>query len=137
MATTRRDGFFGASEHIAHAVAALGRRPEPAFRECVKEAILAVESAAKSISGSGAAGLDAPLAELSKHVKINRALTEGFKKLYGFTSSPEGVRHALLDEASSIGFDEAKFMLVACSAFVNFLISKAAAAGLLKPGVAT
>ena len=34
-------------------------------------------------------------------------------------------------EEREIGFDEAKYMIVACSAFVNFLISKASAAGLL------
>ncbi len=36
-------------------------------------------------------------------------------------------------EQPNVGYDEAKFILVSCSAFVHFLIAKAAAAGLLKP----
>lgn len=43
----------------------------------------------------------------------------------------DGIRHAILEEPN-VGFHEAKFMLVACSAFVNFLISKAEAASLLR-----
>jgi hypothetical protein len=37
------------------------------------------------------------------------------------SSDKDGVRHALLEE-STVTFAEAKFMLVACSAFANFLI---------------
>jgi hypothetical protein len=58
-------------------------------------------------------------------------MRQGFLSLYGYTSDEDGIRHAILDE-STVGFDEAKFMLVSCSAFVYFLIGKAEAAGLLK-----
>jgi hypothetical protein len=37
-------------------------------------------------------------------------------------------------EEPNVGFDEAKFMLVACSAFVNFIIAKADQCGLLEKG---
>ncbi len=40
-------------------------------------------------------------------------------KLYGYSSDEDGIRHAILEE-KEIGFDEAKFMLVACSGFVNY-----------------
>jgi hypothetical protein len=36
----------------------------------------------------------------------------------------------ILDEPT-VGYDEAKFMLVSCAAFAHFLTSKAEAAGLL------
>jgi hypothetical protein len=52
-------------------------------------------------------------------------------KLYGYTSDDSGIRHAILDQPT-VGFDEAKFMIVSCSAFVNYLIAKAGAVGLLK-----
>ena len=41
------------------------------------------------------------------------------------------IRHALLEASVPVGFDEAKFMIVACSAFVHFLVTKADTAGLL------
>jgi len=48
------------------------------------------------------------------------------------TSDADGIRHALLDE-SKLGYDEAKFMLVSCSAFVNYLLSKTSEAGIQHP----
>jgi hypothetical protein len=48
--------------------------------------------------------------------------------MYGYTSDAEGIRHALMDEPT-LESEDAKFMLVSCSAFVNYLRSKAARAG--------
>jgi hypothetical protein len=56
---------------------------------------------------------------------LHPALAEGLSKLYGWTSDAEGIRHALMDEPS-LSFAEAKYMLVSCSAFVNYLTAKAA-----------
>ena len=47
-------------------------------------------------------------------------------KLYGYTSDEGGIRHSLLEQ-SSIDEAEAKFMIVACSAFVNFCIQRSGA----------
>jgi hypothetical protein len=49
--------------------------------------------------------------------------------MYGYTSDAQGIRHALMDEPN-LSFEDAKFMLVSCSAFVNYLIAKAAKAGI-------
>lgn len=81
--------------------------------------------------GTDSATLDAALKELSKKTEIHGALSSGFSKLYGYTSDESGIRHAILEEPN-IGFAEAKYMIVSCSAFVNFLIQKADAAGLVK-----
>jgi hypothetical protein len=70
--------------------------------------------------------------ELEKKANLSPGLCAGFKTLYGFTSGPNGIRHALLEKDAVVGIDEAKFMLVACSAFVVYLISKAKATGVLK-----
>lgn len=44
-----------------------------------------------------------------------------FEKLYGYTSDANGIRHANgLGEGDST-FEEAKYMLICCSAFVNYL----------------
>ena len=44
-----------------------------------------------------------------------------FDKLYGYTSDADGIRHALLEE-DKVTFEQAKFMLVVCSAFTNYVI---------------
>lgn len=123
-------GLSGARSHIHTALTLLGRKPNPEYRNSIKESISAVESVVKQISGSDAQGLAGALAELEKSVPIHGAMKQGFIRLYGYTSDSDGIRHAILEEPN-VGFDEAKYMLVSCSAFVNYLIAKSDAAGLL------
>jgi hypothetical protein len=59
-------------------------------------------------------------------------MVEAFRKLYGYTSDEKGIRHSLLEEAAKVHAEDARFMIVACSAFVNLLFVKADKAGLLK-----
>jgi len=57
-------------------------------------------------------------------------LYESFRKLYKCTNSEkEGIRH-VLQEVPNLSLTEARFMLIACSAFVNYLITKADDAGI-------
>jgi hypothetical protein len=62
--------------------------------------------------------------KLENKTPIHGALKQGFLNIHGFTSDGEGIRHALLDEPN-LHQEDALFMLVACSAFVNYLIAKA------------
>ncbi len=128
---TSRAGLDGAHAHIQTALQLLAQRPEPDYRNSVKEAISAVESMVKQLSSSNAQGLAGALDELSKQLPLHGALRAAFVKLYGYASDESGIRHAILDEPN-VGFDEAKYMVVVCSAFVNFLASKAQVVGLLK-----
>jgi len=128
-----RAGLHGAQEHIRTAVELFGKRPEPDYRNAIKEAISAVESVVRQMTGSASATLDPALEALAPKVDIHGALKAGFSKLYGFTSDEDGIRHAILDQPN-VGFAEAKYMIVACSAFVHYLIIKAEEAGLLKGG---
>lgn len=127
---SERAGLQGAREHIRTALELLGKKPEPDYRNAIKEAISSVESIVKQISGSSSQGLDGALTELSSKTEIHGSLKSGFKKLYGYSSDEGGIRHAILEQPN-IGFEEAKYMIVSCSAFVNYLITKANAAGLL------
>ena len=52
---------------------------------------------------------------------IHPVLEAAFEKLYGYTSDASGIRHAGQIDGPEATFDEAKFMLVACSGFVNYL----------------
>lgn len=121
----------GAALHIRSSIQLLGSKPNPDYRNAIKEAISAVESVAKQIMRAESATLDSALKQLSAKSDIHGALASGFLKLYGYTSDESGIRHAALDEPN-VGFAEAKYMVVSCSAFVYYLIQKAESAGLLK-----
>ena len=120
------DRFAGAREHLTRALELLGQRPEPDLRNTVKEAISAVESTLKVLTGHKHADLAAALREFAKAHPIHGALFKGLDSLYGYTSSEHGLRHALLEENANVGFAEAKFMVVACSGFVSYLIARTA-----------
>ena len=128
---TSRTGLDGAHHHIQTALSLLAKKPAPNYRNSIKESISAVESVVKVLGKENSQGLADALSELSKKTNIHGALQSGFIKLYGYTSDEDGIRHAILD-APTVGFDEAKYMVVSCSAFVNYLIAKAETAGLLK-----
>jgi len=111
------------STHIDTAVACYSNREKPDYRNSIKESILAVEAAAIKITEKPKATLGAALKELRKSNALPTVLNEGFTKLYGWTSGPNGIRHALEDE-TNVGEAEARYMLVSCSAFSNYLLSK-------------
>jgi hypothetical protein len=114
--------FAPAAQHLKTALARFSDRSSPDYRNSVKESISAVESVCQVITGDSKATLGKALKQLNVH----KALESGFGAIYGYTSDADGIRHALLEE-SSIDVDDARFFLVSCSAFVNYLISKAGA----------
>jgi len=115
----------GASAHITSALRCLAIMPNPDYRNTIKESISAVESACKVLSGTTTGGLDDALHVLDQKSPLHGALKAAFRSLYGYTSDEKGIRHALLDDSTTpVGYTEAKFMLVACSAFVNYLFDR-------------
>lgn len=132
ISTSLPQGMAGAEKHLSAAVRLLALKPVPDYRNSVKESISAVESVVKVLSGNDSGGVSGALDELQKKIEIHGALKGAFVKLYGYTSDSAGIRHAILDE-SSVGFDEAKYMLVACSAFVFYLATKHAKVAGLSP----
>jgi len=124
-------GISGAAEHLSTAMSHLAKRPQPDYRNSIKESISAIEAVTKTLTGVKGGGLDQAMKALESKAPFHGGFRSGVLSLYGYTSDEDGIRHAILEEPN-IGFDEAKFMLVACSGFVNFLISKADRAGLLR-----
>ncbi|MCI5130616.1 MAG: hypothetical protein D3904_03640 [Candidatus Electrothrix sp. EH2] len=127
---SKKIGFSGVTEHISTALALLGKKPQPDYRNAIKEAISSVESMVKKISNCNSNGLKGALNDISQKTNIHNSLRTGFLKLYGYSSDENGIRHAIL-ESSDINFAEAKYMIVSSSAFVNYLIEKGNQAGLL------
>jgi hypothetical protein len=115
--------------HLKTALDKLSDRKSPDYRNSIKESISAVEAICKQISGNPKAMLDQALEELQKKTSLHPALKKAFSSLYGYSSDAEGIRHALLDEPN-LDFEDAKFMLVSCSAFVNYLITKSSKVGI-------
>jgi hypothetical protein len=125
-ATSSANIFVGAREHLRVSVDLFAKKPQPDYRNSIKEAISAVESAAKVISGNPKATLGDALKAINDKMTLHPALREAMNRLYGYTSDEGGIRHALLEE-SNIDEAEAKFMIVACSAFVNLCVQRSGA----------
>jgi hypothetical protein len=118
-----RSPHRGVSTHIQAAIGMLSDRNTPDYRNSIKESISAVESLVKIISREDNATLAGGLKKLKDIHPIHPALEKGFLSIYGFTSDSNGIRHALLDQAT-VDHADAKFMLVACSAFINYVTEK-------------
>lgn len=117
--------FPGVSEHLRRALELLSDRKKPDYRNSIKESISAVESISRIIVGEKKATLGDALKKLERDGKLHPALKEAFVKLYGYTSDEGGIRHAMLEEPN-LTADDAKFFLVSCAAFVNYLKAKIA-----------
>ena len=89
------------------------------FDNSIKESISSVEAMCQILTKNSKATLGDALKLLKD--KIHPAMKSAFEKLYGYTSDANGIRHANgLGEGNST-FEEAKYMLISCSAFVNYL----------------
>ena len=117
------------TNHLKRALNLLADRTSPDYRNSIKESISAVEAICKLITGNPKATLGQALKEIESKVGLHPALKSAFSSLYGYTSNAEGIRHALLDEPN-LDFEDAKFMLVSCSGFINYLRSKSSKAGI-------
>ena len=110
--------------HLQSALEKMADRKTPDYRNSIKESISAVEALCNLIKGT-----KTTLGDVLKEFRdLHPALRDSFIKLYGYTSDAQGIRHALLDE-SKLDFEDAKFMLVSCSAFINYLISRSTRQG--------
>ncbi|RMF17416.1 MAG: hypothetical protein D6761_04305 [Candidatus Dadabacteria bacterium] len=105
--------------HLRRALELASSREAPDYRNSIKESISAVESLVATVVGE-----KGTLGQLIKKLEdLHPALRDAFSTLYGYTSDEGGIRHALL-ESEKVGFEEAKFFLVACSAFINYVQSR-------------
>lgn len=115
--------FAPVQTHLRRALELLGDRKNPDYRNSIKESISAIESFSCIVTQNPKATLGQALKEVEKKHELHHALKNSFSSLYGYTSDGDGIRHSLLDE-STLKQEDAKFMLVTCSAFVNYLLVK-------------
>lgn len=115
------DPFHGPKEHLLTALSLLSNRTTPDYRNSIKESISSIESLACAITNKPSSTLGDLLKELESSKSIHPALKKAYSALYGYTSDGDGIRHALTDE-SNLTKTDARFMLVTCSAFLNYII---------------
>ena len=117
--------YDGCKSHIKKALALLSNREKPDYKNSIKESISAVESICKIITKDSKATLGKAVNQLEKNgLNIHPSLISAFSKLYGYTSDEGGIRHAEGLFESKVSFGEAKYMLVSCCAFVNYLLEE-------------
>lgn len=115
--------------HLEQSLSLLSDKKNPDYRNSIKESISAIEAICITIVGTRLRTFHLMLDDVAKKLGINNALVEGFKRIYGYTSDQDGIRHALMDEPT-LGYEDALYMLISCSAFINYLINKATKQGI-------
>lgn len=123
-ALTTSDGNI--REHLSRALELYSKRPVADYRNSIKESISAVEVFCREKTGEDTLGKALNKLE-SNGIVIHKLLKSAFDKLYAYTNQPDtGARHALMDNDGAYvpQAEEALFMLVSCSAFINYLNKK-------------
>jgi hypothetical protein len=110
--------------HINKALSLFANRKMPDYENSIKESISAVEALCKIIVDDEKDSLGKALKKIeSKGILLHTAFRNALDSLYGYTSDEDGIRHAGVD-FKNVPAEDARFMLVTCSAFVNYLIEK-------------
>ncbi|HJH64740.1 MAG TPA: hypothetical protein OIM59_08955 [Bacteroides mediterraneensis] len=108
--------------HLNNALELYSKKPVADYRNSIKESISAVEAISRNITGENV--LNFKKME-EKGVVVPTVLRKAFECLYGYTNDKTtGIRHALMDDTNAPQAEEALFMLVSCSAFINYLNKK-------------
>jgi hypothetical protein len=121
--------FKPVNTHLNTALERLSDRKTPDYRNSIKESISAVEAISRLITNNPKATLGEAIKKIKEKVALHPALEKAFNSLYGYTSDKDGIRHSLMEE-SNLKFQDAKYMLVTCSAFISYLIEKSKDAGI-------
>ena len=118
------------SAHIREAAKLLPPNAGANPRNSIRESIAAVAAALRHLNGNPAASLSEGLAVFEgKHGPFHPSRRQGLAMLYAYTTDESGACHALIDESGGVTGDDARFMLVTCSAFTNYLVMLSANAG--------
>ena len=124
--------FEGVNKHFQNALDLFSDKQNPSYSNSIKESVSAVEAMCRLIV-KDALTLGKALEQIEKEgsIIIPTPLKQAFDKLYGYSSSTQGIRHSYgITEKPDLKQDDARFFLIICSAFVNYLTSKCIEAGI-------
>jgi len=123
-------GIKASRSHLSRALDLLSNRKQPDYRNSIKESVSAVEAVCQVIARMPKATLGDCIKVIKNRGAVHPAFEQALLKLYGYTSDEGGIRHALTEDSVAPSYSDAKFMLVASSAFVNFIWTKASELGI-------
>lgn len=123
LAMSTAKELFGVKSHISRALELMTAPKDRNYRNSMHESISAVESVVKRITGDECGTLADALKDIDPRMDFHPAFKKSLSQLYGYTSDG-GIRHSM-KEGKEFYLEDARFMLVTCSAFVNYLIIKA------------
>ncbi|MDY3556064.1 hypothetical protein R5W24_005227, partial [Gemmata sp. JC717] len=110
--------------HFQQALEHLSNRENPDYRNSMKESITAIEVLCRAISGMKDATFTPAMEKTVKELGLTEHIREGYRNIFKYTCDDHGIRHGLKDGRQPEQ-EDARFMLVTCSAFANFIIEKA------------
>jgi hypothetical protein len=116
------------SQSIKKALALFSDRQHPDYNNAIKESITAVEALCCTIVSENGKGdintLGRAVDELkSCGIVLHKDLSSAIKDLYRYTCNEDGKRHGGTTFIES-NAEDARFMIVTCSAIANFLLVK-------------
>ena len=115
-------------DHLHKAIKLFSDRDGPDYANSIKESISAVESMCRII-GKNEHTLGDGIRKIAPQLGISDILRDSLSKLYGYTCVEPGARHGAKEQIKA-DFDDAKFFLVTCSGWMNYLYGKAIKAGI-------
>lgn len=114
--------FLGGVEHLTKATKFVN---EGRYNDSIHESISAVECVCRKLLNRENETLASALNLLDKKgLQIHTSLKEGLKKIYGYTSDENGIRHSLFDGKNDLALEDAQFMIGSCASFISYLINK-------------
>jgi hypothetical protein len=111
------------NEHIRKASNMLSQNGAKDCKNSVKESITALETLLNIALGKTGITLGKAAEEYFQNQTAHDELKEAIKHLYKYTSDFEGIRHGNNKANGDVMFNEAMFVLVSCSALINYIIN--------------
>lgn len=118
--------YDSVNTHLFKALNFYSDREVPDYENTIKESISAVEALCSIITGEDGrqSTLGKTISKLKdKQITLHPAFEDAVKKLYGFASDQNGLRHGG-KTFSFIPEEDARFCLIICSSIINYLIVK-------------
>ncbi len=117
--------------HLAKALEHLSDKVNPDYVNSIKESITAVEFVCKKVSGLTDKTLFNALEKTVKELCINSNIADSMFKLWEYTNTA-GIRHASTkSDKAAPNLEDARYMFITCSAFINLVTAKAIKTGKL------
>lgn len=113
------------SFHMLQALKLYSLKPNPDFRNSIKESITAVETLFREITNENTFGQ--AYGKIKKKISIHPRLGEMIQEMYVYTNQKDtGIRHAKVESDNTYlpTAAEAMLMLVTCSATINYVRGK-------------